>query len=68
MATSAKTPLWQRLLIVLSAVLAGIVAASLIGQAGASWVPTIAAGAAVTLLALWLVARLLHVRLKRGWE
>ena len=68
MAASAKTPLWKRLVIILSAVVAGIVAAFVIGQAEVSWVLTIAAGAAVTLLALWVAARLLHVRLKRGWE
>jgi len=68
MAASAKTPLWKRLVIILSAVVAGIVAAFVIGQAEVSWVLTIAAGAAVTLLALWAAARLLHVRLKRGWE
>jgi uncharacterized membrane protein YfcA len=68
MAASAKTSLWKRLVIVLSAVVAGIVVASVIGQAGASTVLTIVVGAAVTLLALWVVARLLHVRLKRGWE
>jgi hypothetical protein len=68
MAASAKTPLWKRLVIVLSAVVAGIVVASLIGQAGVSWVLSIVLGAAVTLLALWLVARLLNVRLKKGWE
>jgi membrane protein implicated in regulation of membrane protease activity len=66
--TSAKTPLWKRLVIILSAVVAGIVAAFVIGQAEVSWALTIVAGAAVTLLALWVVARLLHVRLKRGWE
>ena len=55
-------------MIVLSAVVAGIVVASLIGQAGVSWVLSIVLGAAVTLLALWLVARLLNVRLKKGWE
>jgi len=68
MAASAQTPLWKRLLIVLSAVVAGIVVAAVIGQAGVSTIPTIVAGAAVTLLALWVAARLLHVRLKRGWE
>lgn len=68
MTASAKTPLWKRLVIILSAVVAGIVAAFVIGQAEVSWVLTIAAGAAVTLLALWVAARLLHVRLKRGWE
>jgi hypothetical protein len=68
MAASLKTPLWKRLVIILSAVVAGIVVASVIGQAGASWVLSIVAGAAVTLLALWVVARLLHVRLQKGWE
>jgi hypothetical protein len=68
MTASAKTPLWKRLAIILSAVVAGIVAAFVIGQAEVSWILTIAAGAAVTLLALWVAARLLHVRLKRGWE
>jgi hypothetical protein len=68
MAASTKTPLWKRLVIILSAVAAGIVAAAVIGQAGFSWVPTIAAGAAVTLLTLWVAARLLDVRLTRGWE
>ncbi len=68
MTASAKTPLWKRLVIILSAVVAGIVAAFVIGQAEVSWILTIAAGAAVTLLALWVAARLLHVRLKRGWE
>ena len=68
MAASQKTPLWKRLVIVLSAVLAGMVVASVVGQAGVSWVLTIVVGAAVTLLALWVVATLLHVRLKRGWE
>ena len=68
MTASAKTPLWKRLAIILFAVVAGIVAAFVIGQAEVSWILTIAAGAAVTLLALWVAARLLHVRLKRGWE
>ena len=68
MAASAKNPLWKRLVIILSAVVAGIVAAFVIGQADVSWILTIVAGAAVTLLALWVAARLLHVRLKRGWE
>jgi hypothetical protein len=68
MTASAKTPLWKRLVIILCAVVAGIVAAFAIGQAEVSWKLTIAAGAAVTLLALWVAARLLHVRLKRGWE
>ena len=68
MTASVKTPLWKRLVIILSAVVAGIVAAFVIGQAEVPWVLTIVAGAAVTLLALWVVARLLHVRLKRGWE
>jgi len=68
MAASAKTPLWKRLVIVLCAVAAGIVVASAIGQAGVSTVLSIVVGAAVTLLALWVAATLLHVRLKRGWE
>lgn len=68
MAASTKTPLWKRLVIILSAVAAGIVVASVIGQAGVSSVLSIVVGAAVTLLALWVVARLLHVRLTRGWE
>jgi hypothetical protein len=67
MAASVKTPMWKRLVIVLSAVVAGIVVAAVIGQAGGSWLLTIVAGAAVTLLALWAVARLLNVRLKKGW-
>jgi hypothetical protein len=68
MAASVKTPMWKRLVIVLSAVAAGIVVASAIGQAGVSAVLTIVVGAAVTLLALWVVAGLLHVRLTRGWQ
>jgi hypothetical protein len=68
MAASVKTPLWKRLVIILSAVAAGIVVAAAIGQAGASWLLSIVAGAAAILLALWVVTMLLHVRLTRGWE
>ena len=68
MAASATTPLWKRLVIVLSAVVAGIVVAVVIGQAGVSWLLTIVVGAVVTLLAFLVVARVLHVRLKRDWE
>ncbi len=68
MTASAKTPLWKRLVIVLSAVVVGIVVASAVGQAGVSTVLTIAVGAVVTLLALWAVAKLLRVPLTRGWE
>ena len=68
MAASVKPPLWKRLVIILSAVATGIVVASVIGQAGASWVLSAVAGAAALLLALWVAASLLHVRLKRGWE
>jgi hypothetical protein len=68
MTASMKTPLWKRLAIMLSAVAAGIVVAFAVGQAGVSTVLSIVAGAAALLLALWVVAALLHVRLKRGWE
>jgi len=68
MAASAKTAVWKRLVIVLSAVAAGIAVSAAIGQAGAPWVLTIVGGAAVTLLTLWVVAMLLHVRLRKGWE
>jgi hypothetical protein len=68
MAASVKTPLWKRLVIVLSAVAAGIVVAAVISQAGLSWALSMVAGAAALLLALWLVAMLLHVRLKKGWQ
>ena len=68
MAASAKTPMWKRLVIVLSAVVAGIVVAFVLGQAGVSTLLAIVAGAAVPLLGLWVVARLLHVRLRKGWE
>jgi hypothetical protein len=68
MAASVKTPLWKRLVIVLSAVVAGIVVAAVITQAGLSTALSIVAGAAAILLALWVVALLLHVRLKKGWK
>ena len=68
MAASGTTPMWKRLVIILSAVVAGIVVAFALGQAGVSTWLTIVAGAAAVLLALWVVAWLLHVRLKRGWE
>ena len=68
MAASAKTPLWKRLVIVLSAVVAGIVAAAVTGQAGGSWVLTIVVGAAVIAITFWVAAKLLSVPLKRGWE
>lgn len=68
MAASAKTPLWKRLVIMLSAVAAGIVVAAVTGEAGGSWLLTIVCGAAVIGITFWVAARLLHVRLKRGWE
>ena len=68
MAASMKTPLWKRLLIILSAVVAGMVVASVIMQAGVSALPAVAAGAAATLIAMWVVAKLVHVRLAKGWE
>jgi hypothetical protein len=63
-----KTPLWKRLAIMLAAVVAGILVAFAVGQAGVSTVLSIVAGAAALLLTLWIVAALLHVRLKSGWE
>ncbi len=67
MAASMKTPLWKRLLII-SAVVAGMVVASVIMQAGVSALAAVTAGAAATLIAMWVVAKLLHVRLAKGWE
>jgi hypothetical protein len=68
MAASTTTPLWKRLVIVLSAVVAGIVVSVVLEQAGVSWPLTIVAGAAMTLLVLLIAAGALRVRLKRGWE
>ena len=68
MTASAKNPLWKRLVIILSAVVVGIAVASVIAQAGASTVLSMVAGAAATLLTLLVVAALLSVRLKKGWE
>ncbi len=68
MTASAKTPLWKRLVIVLSAVVVGIIVASLIGQAGASTWLAIVAGAAAVLLTLFATAAILRVRLTKGWQ
>ena len=68
MAASARTPLWKRLAIILSAVVVGIVVAALISQAGASTILAVAVGAAAMLLTLFGAAAILHVRLTRGWQ
>ena len=68
MAASVKTPLWKRLVLVLSAVAAGIVVAAVTGAAGGSWLLTIVFGAAVVAITFWAAAKLLSVPLKRGWE
>jgi hypothetical protein len=68
MAASVKTPLWKRLVIVLSAVAAGIVVAAVTGEAGGSWLLTIVFGAAVIAITFLVAAKLLSVPLKRGWE
>jgi hypothetical protein len=68
MAASAKTPLWKRLVIILSAVAVGIVVAALVGQAGASMLLGVGAGAAAGLLTLFVTAAVLRVPLKKGWQ
>jgi hypothetical protein len=68
MAASAKTALWKRLVIVLSAVVVGIVVAALVAQAGASTVLAVAAGAVAVLLTLFATSAILHVSLTKGWQ
>jgi hypothetical protein len=68
MAASGKAPLWKRLVIILSAVVAGVVVDTAVRQAGVSAWLSIVAGAAAVLIVLLVVARLLNVGLKRGWE
>jgi hypothetical protein len=68
MATSAKPALWKRLAIILSAVVVGVVVGALIGQAGASTILAVAAGAGAMLLTLFATAAILHVPLTRGWR
>ena len=68
MAASAKTPLWKRLVIILSAIVVGTMVATLIAQAGASAVLAVVGGAAAVLLTLFATAAVLHVRLTKGWQ
>jgi len=68
MATAVKPPRWKRLVIILSAVVAGILVSAVVGQAGGSWLLTIAFGAAVIAITFWVAAKLLHVPVTRGWE
>ena len=68
MSVSEKPALWKRLAIILSAVVVGIVVAALIGQAGASTILAVAAGAAAVLLTLFATAAILRVPLTRGWR
>jgi hypothetical protein len=68
MAASVKVPLWKRLVILLSAVAAGVVVPFLLDQAGVTRWFAYAGGILAALVVLWVVAALLHVRLMRGWE
>jgi len=69
MTASAKTPMWKRLVIILSAVVAGVAVPFAADLAGVSRWLGYAAGVVAALACLWGVAALLHVRLKwQGWE
>jgi len=68
MAASVKTPLWKRLVIILSAVAVGVAVPFVVGLADVPRVLEYAAGVVAAFATLWVVAALLQVRLTRGWE
>lgn len=69
MAASAQTPLWKRVVILLSGVVAAAVVRFALGPAGVPWALAIVIALVAGFVALWVAAALLHVRLKRrGWE
>jgi hypothetical protein len=69
LAASVKTPLWKRLVIILSAVAAGIAVPFALDQAGVPALAAYAAGVVAALVVLWVVAALVHVHLNlQGWE
>ena len=68
MAASLKTPMWKRLVIILSAVAVGVAVPFAVALADVPRVVEYLAGVVAAFATLWIVAALLHVRLKRGWE
>lgn len=68
MATSAKTPMWKRLVVIVAAIAVGVAVPFAVKMAGAPWLWAYAAGVVAALVTLLVVAALLRVRLKRGWE
>lgn len=68
MAASAKTPMWKRIVILLSAVVVAVVVRFAVGLAGVPTILAIVIALVAGFAALWVVAALLHVRLKSGWE